>query len=84
MAGSLMGRAVGRRIASDGQPHLRPALGFLLVLVGFAGGGGVGFVIDALWEPAALVAAMLALLALALVARNFDGPVDPAQNAPTP
>lgn len=84
MAGSLLGRAVGRRIASDGQAHLRPALGFLLVLVGFTAGGGVGFLLDGVWSAASLALAAVGLVALAFIAARSSGPVDPAQNAPTP
>lgn len=84
MAGSLLGRAIGRRIASDGEPHLRPAGGFLLILLGFAAGGAVGFAVDSVSTGSALVAAALVLAVLAVVAAMHRGAVDPAQNAPTP
>lgn len=84
MAASLTGRAVGRRIFDDGQPHIRPAGAYLLVLVAFAAGGGVGFVLGGLWEGLSILAAATALLALFLTALATEGPVDPSQNAPTP
>lgn len=84
MAGSLLGRALGVRIASDGQPHLRPAGGFLLILGGFAAGGAVGCAIDLVWTGGPLLAAGLLLAVLAVMAATHRGPVDPAQNAPTP
>ncbi len=83
-SGSLLGRAIGRRIASDGQPHLRPAGGFLLVLVGFAAGAAAGSAVDPVWSGGPLVAAALVLAVLSVVAARHRGPVDPAQNAPTP
>lgn len=84
MSGSLLGRAIGRRIASDGQPHLRPAGAFLLVLVGFAAGAAVGSAVDPLWSGGPIVASALVLGVLAVVAGIHRGPVDPSQNAPTP
>lgn len=84
MAGSLLGRAIGERIASDGQPHLRQAGAFLLVLVGFAAGGAVGSAVDPVWAAAPIVAAALALAVLAVAAGRQHGPVDPSGNAPTP
>jgi uncharacterized membrane protein YoaK (UPF0700 family) len=84
MAGSLVGRAIGREIASDGQPHLRPAGAFLLVLVGFAAGAAVGSAVDPVWSGGPLVAAALVLAVLTVLATTHHGPVDPAQNAPTP
>ena len=84
MAGSLLGRAIGRKIASDGQPHLRPAGAFVLVLVGFAAGAAAGSAVDPMWTGGPIVAAALALVALAVAAGTHRGPVDPAQNAPTP
>lgn len=84
MAGSLLGRAIGVKIASDGKPHLRPAGGFLLILVGFAAGGAVGCAIDPVWTGGPIGAAALVLAMLAIVAAAHRGPVDPSQNAPTP
>ncbi|AZS37909.1 hypothetical protein CVS47_02556 [Microbacterium lemovicicum] len=84
MAGSLLGRAIGAKIASDGQPHLRPAGGFLLILLGFAAGGAAGCAVDPVWTSGSLVAAAAVLAVLAGVAATRRGPVDPAQNAPTP
>ncbi|MFG6477145.1 YoaK family protein [Microbacterium sp. P06] len=84
MAASLVGRALGRRISNDGQPHLRPAGSYFVVLAGFALGGGIGFTFDRWWASTSLIAAAIALLALAAVALAQHGPVDPAQNAPTP
>lgn len=84
MAGSLLGRAIGHRIASDGQPHLAPAGGYLLVLVAFAAGGGAGAALDGWWPAASVFCAVVALLGLAAVAGAHKGAVDPGQNAPTP
>lgn len=84
MAASLTGRAVGRGIDDDGQPHIRPAGAYLLVLVAFAGGGGIGFALDALWDGSSIVAAATTLIVLFIAAATVQGPVDPAQNAPTP
>ncbi|TQJ30005.1 YoaK family protein [Microbacterium sp. SLBN-146] len=84
MAGSLLGRAIGHRIASDGQPHLRPAGAYVLVLLGFASGGGIGFALDEVWSTASILSAAVLLLGLAVLALQHDGAVDPAQNAPTP
>lgn len=83
-AASLIGRAVGHRIDDDGQPHLRPAGAYILVLVAFAGGGGIGFALDGLWTGFSLVAAAIALSALFFAAFAAPGPVDPSGNAPTP
>ncbi|MFE1646110.1 YoaK family protein [Microbacterium sp. P01] len=84
MASSLVGRALAHRVSTDGQPHLRQAGAYLVVLVGFAAGGGIGFAIDRWWVGSSLGAAALALLVLAAAALAHRGPVDPAQNAPTP
>lgn len=84
MAASLTGRAVGRKIADDGQPHLRPAGAYLLVLLAFAGGGGAGFALNMLWHSASMLVAALALAALFVAASVARGAVDPSQNAPTP
>jgi uncharacterized membrane protein YoaK (UPF0700 family) len=83
-AGSLLGRAMGARIATDGQPHLRPAGAYLLVLAGFAAGGAVGFAVDLVWVGGSIAVAAVVLAVLALVAVRDHGPVDPSQNAPTP
>lgn len=84
MAGSLLGRAIGRGIASDGQPHLRPAAGFLLVLAGFAAGAAAGSAVDPVWGSGSIVAAAVVLAALAVAAGTYRGTVDPSGNAPTP
>ena len=82
--GSLLGRAAGHRIASDDQPHLRPAGAYLAVLVAFAVGGGAGFALDQLWRDLAFFVAALVLAVFALVAMTYRGPEDPTGNAPTP
>ncbi|MEV4666296.1 YoaK family protein [Microbacterium sp. LWO12-1.2] len=84
MAASLVGRALGRRISDDGQPHMRPAGAYLVVLIAFLVGGGLGFAIDQLWEGASLAAAAVLLLVLFLFAAADRGSVDPSQNNPTP
>lgn len=84
MGSSLVGRALGARISTDGQPHLRPAGAYFVVLVGFAAGGGIGFALDRWWVSSSIAVAGGLLLALATVALIERGPVDPAQNAPTP
>jgi uncharacterized membrane protein YoaK (UPF0700 family) len=84
MAASLTGRAIGRRIATDGQPHLRPAGAYLLVLIAFAGGGGLGFALDRWWASSSILMAAVILAGLWISAISTRGPVDPSQNAPTP
>ena len=84
MAASLFGRAVGRRIADDGERHLRPAGAYLAVLVAFAAGGGLGFSLNLVWEGLSLALAAVVLLALWIAAVHTRSNVDPAQNAPTP
>lgn len=84
MAASLLGRAVGRRIADDGERHLRPAGAYLAVLVAFAAGGGLGFSLNLVWEGLSLAVAAVVLLALWIAAMHARRNVDPAQNAPTP
>nr|WP_314842489.1 YoaK family protein [uncultured Microbacterium sp.] len=84
MAASLVGRAVGRGISDDGQQHMRPAGAYLVVLVAFVLGGGIGFAIDQLWAGASLVAAAVVLLALFIAASAARGAIDPSQGNPTP
>lgn len=84
MAASLLGRAVGRRLATDGQPHLRPAGAYGLVLLAFAAGGGGGFALTRWWSGAPLICAALVLVILLTAAMTVRGAVDPSQNAPTP
>lgn len=84
MAASLLARAAGRTIASDGEPHLRPAAAYTSVLVAFAAGGGIGFALDRAWSCASIVGAAAVLGILLLIARSAHGAVDPSQNAPTP
>lgn len=84
MAASLLGRAVGRRIADDGERHLRPAGAYLAVLAAFAAGGGGGFGLNLVWEGLSLALAAAVLLTLWTCAMCGRGTIDPAQNAPTP
>lgn len=84
MAASLLGRAVGRRIADDGERHVRPAGAYLAVLLAFAVGGGGGFLLNRGWEGLSLVLAAAVLLVLWTCAVRGRGAIDPAQNAPTP
>lgn len=84
MAASLVGRALGRRISDDGQPHMRPAGAYFVVLVAFLVGGGAGFAIDQLWSGASLMVAAAVLLILFIFAAADRGPVDPSQGNPTP
>ena len=84
MAASLTGRAVGRGIDDDRQPHIRPAGAYLLVLFAFAGGGGIGFALDAVWDGSSIVSAVVALVVLFIAAATGRGPVDPAQNGSAP
>src|SRR6218665_1055696 len=79
MAGSLLGRAAGQRIASDHLPHVRPAADYLVVLIGFAGGGAFGFALDRVADAASLVAAAIVLAVLAVIAARTRGPIDPQQ-----
>lgn len=81
---SLLGRAVVRRRVDDGDPHVRIAAVFGLVLVAFAAGGAAGFVLESVWSPAPLLAAAVVVLGLGLAAARARGPVDPEQTAPTP
>lgn len=82
---SLLGRALIARKAGDGEPHLRPAGVYALVLLAFAGGGAGGFLADSVWPAASLaVAATLLATMGVLTALWRRGPVDPSQNAPTP
>ncbi|WP_341934851.1 DUF1275 domain-containing protein [Microbacterium sp. LWO14-1.2] len=85
MAASLLGRAVGKRIADDGERHMRPAGAYLAVLFAFAvGGGGGGFLLNLGWEGWSLAGAAVVLAALWTCAVRGRGAIDPAQNAPTP
>ncbi|MFB4353189.1 YoaK family protein [Microbacterium sp. LS_15] len=84
MAASLLGRAVGRCIADDGESHLRPAGAYLSVLVAFAAGGGLGFSLNLIWEGLSLALAGVVLTGLWIAAVHTRWNVDPAQNAPTP
>lgn len=84
MAASLLGRAVGRRIADDGEQHIRPAGAYLAVLLAFAAGGGGGFLLNHEWEGLSLALAAAVLLVLCICAVRGSGAIDPAQNAPTP
>lgn len=84
MAASLLGRAVGRRIADDGEQHLRPAGAYSAVLVAFVAGGGLGFSLNSLREGSSLALGAAVLLMLWMCAARSRGTVDPAQNAPTP
>lgn len=84
MAASLLGRAVGRRIADDGEQHLRPAGAYLAVLAAFAAGGGLGFSANLAWEGLSLTVAAAVLATLWTAAVRSGGHVDPAQNSPTP
>src|SRR5690606_1889999 len=81
---SLLGRAVVRQRVDDGDPHVRVAAVFGLVLVAFAAGGAAGFVLESVWSPAPLLAAAVVVLGLGLAAARARGPVDPEQTAPTP
>lgn len=82
---SLLGRALIRRRANDGEPHVRPAGVYALVLVAFAGGGAVGFLADRLWSSGSLLLAAVILGILAVTAalsrRDF---VDPGQGDSSP
>ncbi|MGV2902247.1 YoaK family protein [Microbacterium sp. AGC62] len=84
MAASLVGRAAGARIFDDGQPHMRPAGAYLVVLVAFLLGGGAGFSVDQVISGASLGAAATVILVLLICAARTRGPVDPSQNNPTP
>jgi len=84
MAAGLLGRAVARRIADDGEQHLRPAGAYVAVLVAFAAGGGLGFSANAVRSGFSLILAAAVLLGLWTYAVRGRGAVDPAQNAPTP
>lgn len=84
MAASLLGRAVGRRIADDGEQHLRPAGAYGAVLVAFVAGGGLGFSLNSLRQGSSLALSAVVLLVLWMCASRSRGTVDPAQNAPTP
>ncbi|WP_341955453.1 YoaK family protein [Microbacterium sp. LWH13-1.2] len=84
MAASLVARALGRRISDDGEAHMRPAGAYFVVLVAFVVGGGTGFGIDELWAGASLATAAAVLLILFIAASSARGPIDPAQNNPTP
>lgn len=82
---SLLGRALIARRADDGEPHLRPAGAYALVLLAFACGGAGGFLVDRLWSSASLLLAGAVLTTLAVLTALWRrGPVDPRQNAPTP
>ncbi|WP_431863235.1 DUF1275 family protein [Microbacterium algeriense] len=83
MAASLLGRAVGRGIFDDGERHLTPASAYLVVLMAFLLGGGVGFALDRIWASGSLVAAAATLVVIWLRAGKA-GLVDPSQNNPTP
>ena len=84
MAASLVARALGRRISEDGEAHMRPAGAYFVVLVAFVVGGGTGFGVDELWAGASLATAAAVLLILFIAASSARGPIDPAQNNPTP
>jgi len=82
---SFLGRAVVGRRLGDGEPHLRVAGTYGLVVVAFAAGGAAGFALGSAWPAAPLLTAALAVLVLGLVTGATRGPVDPAQSsAPTP
>lgn len=83
MTFSFIGRAVVSSAADDGEPHLRTAGIYAVVLVGFAGGGAAGFLLAMLWTAAPLIAAAVILAVFGVVAARATGPVDPQQNAPS-
>ena len=82
--GSLLARAAGNKIATDHQPHVRPAGAYLAVLIAFALGGGIGFAIDQLWRDAAFFVSAAVLAVFAVVAITYRGQEDPSGAAPTP
>jgi hypothetical protein len=58
---------------------------YALVLLGFTGGGAVGFFADHLWSAGSLILAAAILGALSIRATACrHAVVDPRQNAPTP
>lgn len=83
---SFVGRAAVSRIGKDGEPHLRYAAVYGVVIVGFALGGAIGFLLNAVWGPAPLFAAAVCLGvlgAITVLAVQKKRVVDP-QSAPTP
>jgi hypothetical protein len=84
MFGTLLGRAAGHRIATDGEAHLRHAGEFACVLIAFAAGGAAGFVVDGVWPAASILIAAVVVYALAFTAAVGGVRADPTQNGPTP
>lgn len=79
-AASLLGRAAMRHVHDDGDPHLRQAGAYGVVLAGFAAGGGLGYLTGLLWAPAPLLVSAAIVTMLACIARSDDT----AAAAPTP
>lgn len=81
---SFVGRALARRIHNDGEPHLRWAGIYFLVLLGFAAGAALGSVLDRLGPSWAILAAAAITLAIAAIAAlDHRDRVDPTEG-PTP
>ncbi|GAA1940850.1 hypothetical protein GCM10009775_35880 [Microbacterium aoyamense] len=82
--GGMLGRGATKRVFDDGEPHVRRAAQYAVVLIGFAAGGGIGFAADELWTMTSLTLAATILLAIALTASVTRSSIDPGQNNPTP
>ena len=66
------------KTAPDGSSNLRNSGLYFLVLLGFAGGGAVGFGLDVLWSGLSVIGSML--ITLALMGASMADKADPDAN----
>ena len=78
MAFNFLAQSIFKKEGINGEPNVVWAGTFFLILLGFAGGGALGFFVDIrVIDHASLFLAAAIVLALALRAMAQSGPVDP-------
>lgn len=77
MAFNFLIQAAFSRNGTNGEPNLQWAGLFFLILLGFAAGGAIGFLVDAVTDGVALFLPAALALGLAFLALTDRGRTDP-------